>query len=543
MKKLLLLSLLAVSAVARSQSDWSDFSISVEQTKGQPTLGIAIPYNGIYDNFSKNVVGISHWNPGYKLGIDSALDDRIPLFFVYDTAGVYFLAPYLEEKNAGDYELTVLLNNKIILSPWSNISRFTSVSVGGVETVSGITDNYRARPGQYLVVHLRDKPRKIMASMVIYFSENRPEIKSVSTAADARAFTKLAKDNNPFNLGLPDMGWHRQYTSLQPGPAGKLQLAHYENNVLIDLGANIYKREAVEYALIKDGQEVRKWSGNEYDNHYILLRDLPAGDYRVLIRFRRQRSSVSEIHFSLTPAWYQAAAFRAAVAAFILLTGAALFVGWKYGRQRRAMKRLHQQAEQTSEELKSIHALLNPHFTFNALSSIQGLINKGETEAASRYISSFGELLRETLRESKAAHIPLTKELDNLDIYLGLERLRYPFSYQVIVDAGVDQSDLSIPPFLLQPFVENAIKHGLSRMNGQGQLILHISRQENHVLIRIADNGPGFSAGALKEGYGLRLSKERIALLNREYGEELITLQVSGTTEGATVLLVFKNWI
>src|SRR5215216_6329091 len=151
MKKLLIISLLMISVRTYSQIDWSQYSTSFVKIEDMPSLGVAIPYNGIYDNFQSNVVGISHWNPHYKLNIDTALNDETPLFFVYDTTGIYFLVPQLNEKNANDFEFTVLLNNKTTITPWSHISQFTKISVGDMKAGSGMTGNYHAGIGQYLV--------------------------------------------------------------------------------------------------------------------------------------------------------------------------------------------------------------------------------------------------------------------------------------------------------------------------------------------------------------------------------------------------------
>jgi two-component system LytT family sensor kinase len=151
--------------------------------------------------------------------------------------------------------------------------------------------------------------------------------------------------------------------------------------------------------------------------------------------------------------------------------------------------------------------------------------------------------LRETLKESSTQHISLHKELANLEIYIGLEQLRYTFVYNLHIDENIDLYSTSIPPFLLQPFVENAIKHGFSSMNGRGELNLAIDKNETAMLVRIADNGGGFDKMNFKEGYGLSLSRKRIELINGEYGEELIKLQVESTGEGTLILLSFKNWL
>ena len=532
-----------VSVKTYSQIDWSNYSTSFGETGDKPSLGVAIPYNGIYDNFESNIVGISHWNPQYKLNIDTTLNEQTPLFFVYDTAGIYFLVPQLNEKNANDFEFTVLLNNKTIITPWMHISRFTQASVGNLKAGSGMTGNYRAGIGQYLVAHLRNKAGQIISSRVIYFKKSAPEIKSLSTSDNALVFSNLIASENRFDERQLDVGWHRQYTSNLSVSSDKLKLSYNENNVLIDINSKIYRKEALEYALFKGDKEIRKWDGNEYNNHYILLKNLDPGDYRVVIRFKRQRNSISELRFSISSVWYKTAAFKAAI--LILLILAVVFFNFlsKFRNQKQVVRLLNKKAEQSAEELKNIHALLNPHFTFNALNSIQGLVNKRDVDAASKYLSSFGELLRETLRESKTDLIPVTKELENLKIYIGLEQLRYPFTYNLNIDRNLDLYSSTIPPFLLQPFVENAIKHGFSKMNGRGELNVNLDKNGDTMVIQIADNGPGFETALLKEGYGLSLSRKRIELVNREYGEELIKLHMESTSEGTLILLSFKNWL
>jgi hypothetical protein len=543
MKKLLFISLLIITARAYSQIDWFNYSTSFNTTEDHPTLGVAIPYNGHYDNFDKNVVGISHWNPQYKLGIDKSLNDQTPLFFVYDPAGIYFLVPQVTKKNADDFEFTVLLNNKTTITPWSHIDRFTQVNVGNMKAGNGITGNYAAETGQYLVAHLRNRAGQIISSMVIYCKEKAPEINALSTADNALAFSNLVNNENRFDKSKPDIGWHRQYTNELSGGKGRLKLAYNENNVLIDVNSKIYKKEALEYALFKGDREIRKWGPNEFNNHYILIKNIEPGEYRVLIRYKRQRHAETELHFSISPVWYKSAAFRAAICAFMILAVALLTFLTKYRKQNMEITLLNRKAEQADEELKNIHALLNPHFTFNALNSIQGLVNRGAIEDATKYLSSFGELLRETLKESRVDHISISKELENLKIYIGLEQLRYSFTYQLTVDPNINLFSSTIPPFLLQPFVENAIKHGLSKMAGNGELNLKISKNGNAMSITITDNGPGFNAGSLKEGYGLSLSRKRIELLNRDYGEELIELKMESTSNGTSILLSFKSWL
>lgn len=543
MKTLLLISLFCVPALAFAQTDWSAYSTSVEKTNGRPALGVAIPYNGNYDNFDRKVVGISHWNPGYRLGIDTALDAQTPLYFVYDTAGIFFLLPQVHLKNAQQYQFSVLRNNTSIISPWAPVQRFSPSGVGELAAGFGMAGPYSVGLGEYLVAQVRDAAGTVISSAVVYGKKSVPEIRMLSTADTDSAFAPLVLDENTLVRHEPNLGWHRRYTTGLAGDTTVLQLAHNENNVLVSVDAAIFQAGALEYALFEGDEEVRQWAGHEYPHPYILLKNLRAGDYRLLIRFRRQPGSVRELRFSVAPTWYKTTAFKASVSTFVALTAAFLVFASKYGKQRSALALAQKKAEHASGELQHIHALLNPHFTFNALSSIQGLVNKGEMTAASQYLSAFGALLRETLNESKADHIPLTKELENLHRYVRLEQLRHSFDYQLQMDENVDTFTTTIPPFLLQPFVENAIKHGLAGMNGKGALRLAVQKADNTLLVTITDNGPGFDTAAVQAGHGLRLSRQRIDLLNRGYGEELIALRMDSSGTGTSISLAFKNWL
>lgn len=531
-----------ISVRIYSQIDWRNYSTSFN-TGDQPTFGLAIPYNGVYDNSTGKIVGIAHWNPQYKIYIDSSLNDSIPLRFVYDTAGVYFLAPEINDKNTSEFEYTILLNNKTVITPWTHINQFTQTEIGGMKAGGGIMGSYSANWGEYIVAHLRNRRGEIISSQVVYWKQKLPGITSLYTSNNPLEFSKIVNNKDLFGGGPGEIGWHRQYNSVPEGKKQILKLSHNENSLLLNIDAKVYKKEALEYSLVCNGKVIRDWGPNEYDNNHILLKNLDPGDYTILIRFTRQRNSITELHFSISSVWYNTAAFRAAIFAFLALAVAFFVFLLKYRNQKQALVRINRKAEQSAEELKSIHSLLNPHFTFNALNSIQGLINRGDIDAANKYLSSFGELLRETLNESRTEHISLNKELENLKIYIGLEQLRYSFIYNLNVDKNIDLYSSTIPPFLLQPFVENAIKHSFAKMNGQGTLNVNIGKNADILVIKITDNGPGFETTCLKEGYGLSLSRKRIELLNRDYGEELIRLQIESTNKGTSILLLFKNWL
>ncbi|MGN6294545.1 MAG: sensor histidine kinase [Chitinophagaceae bacterium] len=527
---------------AHSQIDWKNYSTSFNGGKSA-TLGVAIPYNGMYSNIDGTIVGIAHWNPQYRISIDAALNDSIPLYFVYDTAGIYFLAPQVNKKNTKQFEYCVLLNNKKAITSWTHIDAFTETAVGDMNAGRGIMGSYNVKQAEYLVVHLRNKGGKIISSWVVYYKSESPRIASLYTSNSPQEFSQILNNKDHFGGGPAEIGWHRQYNNISKKQDGVLKLSYNESSILVNIDAKIYKKEALGYAILFNGKTIREWGPGEYDNNYILLKNLDPGNYTIRIRYKRQENSITELKFSIASVWYKTATFKVAILTFLVLALAFLLFILKYRKQKAALRHLKKKAELSAEELKNIHSLLNPHFTFNALSSIQGLVNKGDLDAANKYLSSFGELLRETLKESKTQHLPLSKELENLKIYIELERLRYSFTYNLHIDQNIDLYSTTIPPFLLQPFVENAIKHGFSKMNGQGELNLNIDKDGDDMLVRITDNGGGFDKTDFKEGYGLSLSKSRIELINGEYGEELIKLQIESTGSGASILLFFKNWL
>jgi len=211
----------------------------------------------------------------------------------------------------------------------------------------------------------------------------------------------------------------------------------------------------------------------------------------------------------------------------------------------------------TSEmEMQALRAQMNPHFIFNCLNSINRFIVKNEPQAASDYLTQFSRLIRLVLNNSKKAWIPLEDEIDMLRLYLDMERLRFKdaFSYTVVCGNGVDPSGLFIPPLLIQPFVENAIWHGLMHKKGRGLVTLSFFVENDLLHCSIIDNGVGRSMPAragtqpasLHKSMGIQITRDRLALINREVQEEKVMFSIedmvdpSGMAAGTKVNLSIK---
>ena len=190
-----------------------------------------------------------------------------------------------------------------------------------------------------------------------------------------------------------------------------------------------------------------------------------------------------------------------------------------------------------TQALRSVQAQLNPHFIFNALTSIQGLINTGDIDGANAYLSAFSVMMRNTLEDQEHLNNRLGAELDSMETYLSLEQLRFHFQYSVRVEPGLNPNAIEIPRLLLQPIIENAVRHGVSGLREEGLIRVSAFARSPDLLITIQDNGPGFVS--LGTGHGLRLTEDRILLLNRLNPQNPIHL----SREGSTFTFTFVKWL
>lgn len=170
-------------------------------------------------------------------------------------------------------------------------------------------------------------------------------------------------------------------------------------------------------------------------------------------------------------------------------------------------------------ELRAIRSQMNPHFIFNALSSIQNLINRSANQEANKYLIDFSRLLRKVLATSEKKLVPLSDEIEQLELYLKLEQLRYPFSYSFTVDKNIEPDTIEIPGMLIQPFVENAVKHGIAP-RGIGEITIQLSLQNQLLIIDITDDGPGLKTEA-NGGFGIRAVTSELEILKTLYNTEI----------------------
>lgn len=194
--------------------------------------------------------------------------------------------------------------------------------------------------------------------------------------------------------------------------------------------------------------------------------------------------------------------------------------------------------------LKSLRSQMNPHFIFNALNSVNSFISGNDIREANRYLSDFSRLMRIVMENSQKEFIPFDEELEVLKLYLKLEHYRFQdqFEYDLQVDDALDSQDFRIPPMLAQPYIENAIWHGLRYKENKGFLMVRMEVDHNKLTILIQDDGIGRERSKqlktenqkMNASTGMKNTQERIDLLNATYSSD-IEVQVNDLDAGTEV--------
>ena len=257
---------------------------------------------------------------------------------------------------------------------------------------------------------------------------------------------------------------------------------------------------------------------------------LPPGERFFEVQAQNEDGIWSEstgIHFSINPPWW-GTWWAKTGAIFALL--ASFFLFYKY-RTQRLKKQYNIQQKITELERAALQAQMNPHFIFNCLNSIQNYILQNEKESAILYLGRFASLVRSVLHASVAGKISLEEELSLLNNYLALEKLRFKdrFTYEVKVAENLPVFDVYIPPLLIQPYVENALLHGISGKQSGGKVSVFFEKKANHLQVSIQDNGVGLNekrAGAKNakthKSFGMSITRNRLELLAYKHENEAV---------------------
>lgn len=338
--------------------------------------------------------------------------------------------------------------------------------------------------------------------------------------------------------------------------AGRVSIPYGESgNIHVSFAALAFGMTDLTYEYTVSGQGKDDW--RVIKNEEINLLSFRPGDYTITIR----TSSSSVVHglpvsllLTIAPpfwtSWW-----------FILLAGLcfAALLWWLIRLIIRYFVKKREQVHASEIkfmklEYKALNALMNPHFIFNSLNNIQGLVNGDNRRAANQYLVTFADLIRQNMHNASKELISLEKEMELIRNYLRLEKLRFNdwLHYKVDIGDQIDTAGILIPPLLVQPLVENAIRHGLvPRQSADSLLTIHIHEDEEEVLyIDVRDNGAGFSVSPSRpspyESTGLENIRKRTAQLklihNIDAGFEISEIRdAKGAIQGTLARIFIRR--
>ncbi|HVM88201.1 MAG TPA: histidine kinase [Puia sp.] len=522
----------ASDSISTDKIEWNNYSTTFlgDVNNNIPFIITAIPNNGLAANIDETNTPVDISFNGSLFRFRSHMSEKSIFLDTYDSSEVYFLTPGIYAQNADKYEFQVSLNAKKVITPWTQVSRFSNFQLNTFKKGYGFLGGYKTSWGNFIAVELRKKGSDTaFTAAFVSWKEMKPKITGLFTTKDFNNLFKIM--TRPWDKTI-----HSTTVPLNP------VFEPTENNIILTMKGEVYIKNALEYSLLKNNSPLTDWKINDFDNNLIWLKNLSPGDYVLKIRYAKQRHNVTEYHFKIKPYWYQTGLFQILITLFIIFIIGFFTLLYNLTRQKRKLFEKEKQKEKSENEVKSIRAQLNPHFVFNALNSVQGLINKNETEKANKYLADFATLMRSTLASSNKNTYSMDEEIKMLGYYLQLEQLRFPFQFRIIVEETINPSTTEIPVLLLQPLVENAVKHGVSSLQEHGKIEINFSRQEKNLIVKINDNGKGFNKTKEQDGYGLKLTNERIKLLNEMSKNQQINMQVQQNEE-TTIILTLENWL
>ncbi|WP_445456987.1 histidine kinase [Flavobacterium sp. HNIBRBA15423] len=313
-------------------------------------------------------------------------------------------------------------------------------------------------------------------------------------------------------------------------------LSSEENNIEFSLLSVTHKdKRNLKYVYQLEGYD-ENWYTTDFYNNKVKYTKLPAGKYQFKVKLKDDSiisNQIETFSFEVETVFWKKWQFIVGMIFLVFLS----FIIYYRMRIRYLIRKKNEEIEKekyiqelNKSKLTALKSQMNPHFMFNALNSIQEFILQNKKELASNYLGDFADLMRSYLQYSQEDYISLRDEIETLELYLKLEKIRFEndFDYEVNYKKNIDVDALEIPSFLIQPFVENAIKHGLLHKEGKKKIIIHFSLESPIILkCEIIDNGIGRKASQeinknrKHKSFATEASNNRLQLLNQNIGNKI----------------------
>jgi len=491
------------------------------------------------------------------------------------TTSVEIIAQNIDsEQKAGSYLYRVIKNNKQEIIGWRRPSSIKTSADGSVKYAYLGKFNYS--PGEFLKVEMYN---------IENFSEQDAILIDWRPVEPAKVYgyidylsRKPSPDNGYYSKGLTDT----QHTVERFGKFIKEKYIAQQRPVQVKdfietISANDIKFRADDSVqnltfIIQNGERLynykvslkREINGHtdslnlgENNSRFNLYKEFwkSPGKYQITFTPKIYRSGgepitllrslATNIKFTVLPALNKQRTISVKTLGYIVIilltTGGFMFAMYRDS-QKRKLKREAQNRQIATLQLQSVRAQLNPHFIFNALAGIQNLMNKNEVENANKYLSKFARLTRNILDDGNKELTTIEQEVSLLNDYLQMEQMRFGFEFGIEINEQEIDQQIEIPAMLLQPFAENAVKHGVSALKEKGSISIIITKTGSTLVLAVKDNGKGFAA-TNGTGMGLKLCEDRITLLNQVYKNTNILLHTVSNSNGTLITIELQNWL
>jgi len=354
--------------------------------------------------------------------------------------------------------------------------------------------------------------------------------------------SQLTKNNTPPIIRINSVKINNQTINL----TSSTQAGKYNESFEIFFTSGAYQHQGKLKYIYRLKGKSNNWDTTSFNQNHVKYESLQPGKYTFEVKAVNENNISSEVikyEYTVIPPVWQRWWFY-----LIIIVLAIIIVIFIYKFQlNRIQKKNQQKNELISSRLTALKSQMNPHFIFNALNSIQDLVLQQETEKSYDYIVKFSDLVRQTLNYSDKDFIDFEDELKLLNVYLELEQLRFQdkFTYSI---KKINIEEIEVPPMLVQPFIENAIKHGLLHKNGDKELSI-VFEQTDVLTCTITDNGIGrIKAREIKErqnkaheSFSVQAIKSRFEIMQDLYkstlGVEYEDLYENGVATGTKVIL------
>ncbi|MEM9549130.1 MAG: histidine kinase [Bacteroidota bacterium] len=305
----------------------------------------------------------------------------------------------------------------------------------------------------------------------------------------------------------------------------------------------IFPENTYRYKVIKDGSTNINWTFT--NSRTVELSNQPSGKYTFTIQSQNSSgmwSRPEEIAYEILPHFTQTIPFKLGVLSVLILIVVLIY----RLRSKQLKKRLSLELRLKTSELNILRNQMNPHFIFNSINAVQSYIFSDMKAEANLYIHSLSKLIRKSLKFSQFESISLSDEIEFIREYLLLEQMRFEtlFEFTIQCDTALDKDLIKIPALVVQPIVENAIKHAFKGMKNQGKILIDYAIQDKTVQVTVSDNGKGMkkeeknTSDEYHQSMGLKIVRQRLNLINEKLKKNIAGIQITSTSETGTHCLI-----